>query len=70
MPNSIHVSTGIEPLSLNIVFNRNPYNIETNELTHIADQWASFQRHEFLLKGTLEQKINKAFPWDKGRKLN
>ena len=38
MPNSIHVSTGIKPLSLNIVFNRNPYNIETNELTHIADQ--------------------------------
>ena len=30
MPHSIHVSNGIKTFSLNFVFNKNPYNIETN----------------------------------------
>ena len=38
MPNSNHVFTGIKPLCSNLVFNKNPYHIETNQLTRIADQ--------------------------------
>ena len=30
IPNLNHVSTGIKPLSLNTVVNKNPYNVETN----------------------------------------
>ena len=60
MPNSNHVSTGIKPLCSNIVFNKNPYHLATNQLTLIADQWTGSQWHESLLEGILEQKNTKA----------
>ena len=59
MPNSNYESFGIEPLCSNIAFNKNPYHLDTNQLTPIADQWTVKQWHKSLLKIILEQKITK-----------